>query len=252
MTTIDLTGGTTSQTLTDGTIFAAAPQGDSGTGNYDTFLVLKEKGTESGFNTDGNPLPLDDKQPAHTNALLLSDMQVVTVDGHNYYVFKLDANEPNSTTGGILSLTSLQVYSASDPNITTLPTLQSQQLLYNMDGNATDGDVTVQLNAGNNAPAGSGQGDLFVYIPASFFTGANGGYVYLYSTFGNTSDANADGGFEEWGVITSAGDNQAPTIAVEKTADPTSINEGVATQVTYTYAVTNTSPAGAADPLTLT
>ncbi|MER8574212.1 hypothetical protein NKH19_11960 [Mesorhizobium sp. M1338] len=252
-TVIDLTDGTTSWTLTDGTILTAEPQGEAGTGNYDTFLVLGAKGTESGFNTDGNPLPLDDKQPAHTNALLLTDMQVVTdADGHDYYVFKLDANEPNSTTGGVLSLTSLQIYSASDPNITSLPTLQGQQLLYNMDGNVTDGDVTVQLNAGSNAPAGSGQGDLFVYIPTSFFTSATGGYVYLYSTFGNTSDANAGGGFEEWGVITSAGDNQAPTIAVEKTANPTSINEGVATQVTYTYAVTNTSPAGAADPLTLT
>ncbi|MBA1145253.1 hypothetical protein, partial [Mesorhizobium neociceri] len=44
----------------------------------------------------------------------------------------------------------------------------------------------------------------------------------------------------------------APSIAIEKTADPTSIDEGSATDVTYTYEVTNTSAAGAFDPLTLT
>jgi hypothetical protein len=119
-----------------------------------------------------------------------------------------------------------------------------------MDGNFTDGDVTVQLDAGKDAPAGSGQGDLFVYIPTSYFTGANGAYVYLYSAFGNPSES--DGGFEEWGVITNASVDHAPAVSVEKTADPTSINEGSATDVTYTYEVTNTSVDGAADPLTLT
>ncbi|RWC51840.1 hypothetical protein [Mesorhizobium sp.] len=249
-TVIDLTGGTTSDTLTDGTIFAAAPQGDAGTGNYDTFLVLGAQGTESGFNTDGTPLPLNDGQQEHTNALLLSSMQVVTVDGHDYYVFKLDANEPNSANGALLSLNTLQIYSASDPNITSLPTLQGQQLLYDMDGNATDGDVTVDLNAGKDAPAGSGQGDLFVYIPTSFFANATGDYVYLYSTFGTPNQS--DGGFEEWGVITKASVDHAPTVAIEKTVDPLSIDEGEATTVTYTYKVTNTSADGAADPLTLT
>ncbi|TIX21489.1 hypothetical protein [Mesorhizobium sp.] len=249
-TVIDLTGGTTSDTLTDGTIFAAAPQGDAGTGNYDTFLVLGAQGTESGFNTDGTPLPLNDGQHQHTNALLLSSMQVVTVDGHDYYVFKLDANEPNSANGALLSLNTLQIYSASDPNITSLPTLQGQQLLYDMDGNPTDGDVTVDLNAGKDAPAGSGQGDLFVYIPTSFFANATGDYVYLYSTFGTPNQS--DGGFEEWGVITKASVDHAPTVAIEKTVDPLSIDEGEATTVTYTYKVTNTSADGAADPLTLT
>ncbi|MBA1144223.1 hypothetical protein, partial [Mesorhizobium neociceri] len=249
-TVVDISGATTSATLTDGTVFTAEPQGDAGTGNYDTFLVLGANGTESGFNTDGTPLPLDDKQQEHTNALLLSDMQVVTLDGHDYYVFKLDANEPNSTKGELLSLNSLQIYSASDPNITTLPTLQTQQLLYDLDGNATDGDVTVQLSAGKDAPAGSGKGDMFVYIPTSFFDNATGNYVYLYSAFGDPSDS--DGGFEEWGVITKAGVDNAPAVAIEKTVEPGEINEGEATTVTYTYKVTNTSADGAADPLTLT
>ncbi|PBB18986.1 hypothetical protein [Mesorhizobium sp. WSM4313] len=249
-TVVDLTNGTTSQTLTDGTVFSAEQQSGAGTGNYNSFLVLGANGTESGFNTDGSPLPLDDKQQEHTNALLLSDMQVVSVNGHDYYVFKLDANEPNSDKGSLLSLNSLQIYSATDPNITTLATLQAQQLLYNVDGNATDGDVTVQLDAGKDAPAGSGVGDLFVYIPTSFFAGATGNYVYLYSAFGSPSDS--DGGFEEWGVIAKASVDHAPAVAVEKTVDPSSIDEGESTTVTYTYKVTNTSADGAGDPLTLT
>ncbi|MER8753448.1 hypothetical protein NKH57_30290, partial [Mesorhizobium sp. M1050] len=237
-TVIDLSGGTTSATLTDGTILTASPQGDAGTGNYDTFLVLGAQNTESGFNTDGSPLPLDDKQQEHTNALLLSSMQVVTVGGHDYYVFKLDANEPNSATGSLLSLDSLKIYSATDPNITDLSVLQSQPPLYDMDGN---GNVTVQLNAGKDAPAGSGQGDLFVYIPTSFFTGATGNYIYLYSAFGTPSGS--DGGFEEWGVITRH--SQGPAIGIDKVtvdgavkADGLTILTGEA--ISWQYTVSNT------------
>src|SRR5439155_1227056 len=45
--------------------------------------------------------------------------------------------------------------------------------------------------------------------------------------------------------------NVAPAIKVVKSADPTSVREGGVggDQVTYTYLVTNTSPAGASDPL---
>src|SRR5206468_4151390 len=45
--------------------------------------------------------------------------------------------------------------------------------------------------------------------------------------------------------------NVAPAIKVVKTASPTSVREGGVggDQVTYTYLVTNTSPAGAQDPL---
>ncbi|WP_210249440.1 SpaA isopeptide-forming pilin-related protein, partial [Bradyrhizobium stylosanthis] len=189
-TTYDLTTSGSSATI-GGVVFQTVDLAPTGTGIFNSFLVIQDNPTEEGFNTDFSPLPLDDKQPSHTNALLLSSLQIVNVNGVDSYAFKLDANEPNSSSG-IIDLTSLKIYSATTGNVATLGALGTP--LYDMDAG---GDVTVSLNAGSDAPAGSGKGDLFVYIPVSKFAGASP-YVYLYSAFGGTAASN--GGFEEWGA----------------------------------------------------
>ena len=189
-TTYDLTASGSSTTI-DGVVFQTVDLAPTGTGIFNSFLVIQDNPTEEGFNTDFSPLPLDDKQPSHTNALLLSSLQIVKINGVDSYAFKLDANEPNSSSG-IIDLTSLKIYSATTGNVATLGALGTP--LYDMDAG---GDVTVSLNAGSDAPAGSGKGDLFVYIPVSKFAGASP-YVYLYSAFGGTAASN--GGFEEWGA----------------------------------------------------
>ena len=70
-------------TFTDdaGVIFNFADPGTgAGTGQFATFLMIgSNSGTEEGFNTDGSPLPMDDKQQEHTNAVLLSTIPIVTV-----------------------------------------------------------------------------------------------------------------------------------------------------------------------------
>ena len=190
-TTYDLTASGSSTTI-DGVVFQTVDLAPTGTGIFNSFLVIQDNPTEEGFNTDFSPLPLDDKQPSHTNALLLSSLQIVKINGVDSYAFKLDANEPNSSSG-IIDLTSLKIYSATTGNVATLGALGTP--LYDMDAG---GDVTVSLNAGSDAPAGSGKGDLFVYIPVTKFAGASP-YVYLYSAFGGTDASNA--GFEEWGAV---------------------------------------------------
>jgi hypothetical protein len=107
---------------------------------------------------------------------------------------------------------------------------------------------------------------------------ANGGQIVLAPNESFTFDYNPAGlvdvsinagetyhnvvevtGVDDEGSHASASDDHtitatdvAPAIHLEKTAAPTSIDEGTATDVTYTYEVTNTSPAGAFDPLLLT
>jgi hypothetical protein len=102
--------------------------------------------------------------------------------------------------------------------------------------------------------SGSGKGDYVFLIPKSAFDFTSPDqYLVVYMQMGTTSNsdpASTDGGFDEFGVLSVA--EAPPSIHLEKVATPTEIFEGVPTDVTYTYTVTNTSPAGAADPLTLT
>ena len=111
-TTYDLTASGSSTTI-DGVVFQTVDLAPTGTGIFNSFLVIQDNPTEEGFNTDFSPLPLDDKQPSHTNALLLSSLQIVKINGVDSYAFKLDANEPNSSTG-IIDLTCL-LYTSPSP-----------------------------------------------------------------------------------------------------------------------------------------
>lgn len=67
-----------------------------GTGQINPFLSIQANGTEAGFNTDTNPLPLDTKRPEFTNALPLNHVPVILVSSDLYREFILDANEANS------------------------------------------------------------------------------------------------------------------------------------------------------------
>jgi hypothetical protein len=51
-----------------------------------------------------------------------------------------------------------------------------------------------------NLNSGSGSGDLFVYVPVSKLGTDASDYVYLFSHFGDTHNAND--GFEEWAAAT--------------------------------------------------
>src|SRR4051812_38322269 len=82
---------------------------NSGTGNYNSFLRIQNNGEEQGFNTDTNSL-LDNKDGNWTHSLQISTLQVVTIDGVDYYEIRLDLNETNSKTGPDISLDQLQLY----------------------------------------------------------------------------------------------------------------------------------------------
>ena len=53
--------------------------------------------------------------------------------------------------------------------------------------------------------AGSGSGDMFLYVRNSDFSAANGNFVILFSQFGTPPGAQgSNDGFEEWSVLKGA------------------------------------------------
>ncbi len=134
--------------------------------------------------------------PQFTRDLQLSQVPIV----NGSYEFLLDINQTNANP--LLSLDELQLYTRATA-LTTANTLValtgSSTLRYDLDVPA---DNEVLLNYSLNS--GSGSGDLFVYIPTSFFAGSTpNDYVYLYSQFGGKGGDYAENdGFEEWAVRT--------------------------------------------------
>jgi hypothetical protein len=163
-----------------------------GTGVIDAFVAIK--GTTSsfqhGYNTDG-AVEFDTLSGGHTHALLLSDIPIVTLGGIDYREFLLDINQ--DVNHHILSLDKLKIHMASVGNLTgylTNPDFGAP--IYDLD---EGGDNYIKLD--DSFGAGSGKGDMLLFVPDSLFAGA-GNYIYLYSMCGDTIDGSD--GFEEWAV----------------------------------------------------
>lgn len=185
-----------------------------GTGVVDPFLSIQAKGTESGFNTDANPLPLDAKRATNfTDPIRVNEIGTVVGDGAfgasgtSYRQFFLDINESNNASDRYLSLNQLKIGFGTVGNLSTFPTVA-----FNMDtGNSGSEDNRVLLNY----DLGFGSGltyDLTFLIPDSFFSGhvAANDFVYLFAEFGTTGvvgtgasarDYGSSAGFEEFWAL---------------------------------------------------
>jgi hypothetical protein len=190
--------------LADGVIVRQIDAQPTGTGFIDSFVRLQAKGTgaqiEQGFNTDARPLQFDENtSPQFTRSLKLSDVPEVIIGGTKFREFLLDINQKASQP--LLSLDALRIFVASAGNLSGL-SLSTNQLagidaVYDLDAG---GDHWIKLNSRLNQ--GSGKGDMAIYIPSSYFAGADpNSYLYLYSRFGDNLTGNAD--FEEWSVASS-------------------------------------------------
>ena len=131
----DLTNGG-SYTIINGVVFTDAANTGSGTGNYNTFLALQDNNdagsSEAGFNTDDTP-PIDSSNveidQSKTHTVLLSSLVVTTIDGVDYYEFRVDLNENNSDPNAQISLDTFQIYSSSLKTIESHSKLQGQNLI---------------------------------------------------------------------------------------------------------------------------
>jgi len=195
-----------------GDLFTENYQQPTGTGVIRPFLSIQRKGQEHGFNSDAtiDALLLDDDRSHWVHSLKMDDIAAVTLAGHTgtYAQFLLDINETNNTSGRLLSMDKLELFSTSDPNLTGYSELSfdtgrasdgfggNATMIYNMDATL---DYTVELDYSLNH--GSGSGDMYVFIPYSLIQAQQGlgKYLVLYSSFGNPNTSSA--GFEEWSVL---------------------------------------------------
>ncbi|RKY08966.1 MAG: hypothetical protein DRP66_03320 [Planctomycetota bacterium] len=166
------------------------PDESAGTGVFDSFVRIQGAGTEKGYNTDGAvETGYDHKQGLYTHSLLLSDIPTVAINGDEtiYREFCLDINQNN---GDPFSLDTVEIYLETDGTIELYSGFSN--LIWDMD--AIEDSMVLTKYTLN---AGSGKGDVTMYIADDLFTGG-GDYVYLYSEFGAIGVA--DDGFEEWGI----------------------------------------------------
>jgi hypothetical protein len=204
---VDLTTDGASEFLSE-VFFQQTDPFSTGTGNISSFVQIGDA-TPNGSEVEAYNTTEDgtlDVGPSDTfnHELLLTSVPLVTLPDENgddtlYREFLLDINQLKKVNPALLSLDEIQIFLSDTPNQDTeafagdLLNLADADLIYRLDDGA---DNWIKLNYSLNT--GSGSGDMFMYIPDSFFTGFDGDYVYLYSQFG-ANLANNDG-FEEWAI----------------------------------------------------
>ncbi|HKX77454.1 MAG TPA: hypothetical protein VJM34_02930 [Novosphingobium sp.] len=190
--------------IVNGVTFTADESIVSGTGGYFTFLAVQNNGgTEEGYNHDetGGTAVLDTDN-SKTQSLAIAQMEVVNVSGTNYYVLRLDMNEPGNATGNDAPLRMLEFKLYSSNTIAT-----SGSFVANQDG-VGDGGLGAGFNkfydidtGGDNTllmkdlSSGSGGDDYQVLIPTNIVSA--GTYLTLYWKFDE-----AQAGYEEARALT--------------------------------------------------
>jgi hypothetical protein len=210
-------------------IFSDHWEQPTGTGVFDPFLTLDSNGQtstgntaiESAYNTDGTrAIYLDQQKPnAFNKTLTYGSLAKFTVNGVSYVGFDLDANEPGSTKS-LISIDNIRIYTSQGDktlagigtaNLDDLGKLRwamNQPLAGTSDGFNVANWVKLNADQNNNdsskANGGSGQADMFVFIPVSAFgtDTADSDFVWFYNLNGvhysSDGDLAAQAGFEEW------------------------------------------------------
>lgn len=188
----------------------------AGSGVIDPFIRIQPSSpsnppNEAGYNTGSTPI-LDDLANSYNQLLPLSVVPIVTLGGVDYRQFLLDINQSNGGTKHFLSLNQIQIFTggpapttfggapcdSSQSNCTTTPnvTLTGLTQVFQMSTDA----INHQIKLDADLTSGSGEADMFLYVPNSVFTG--GPDVTLFSQFGDpTGDWRQTDGYEEWATL---------------------------------------------------
>ena len=199
---IDLTGGYNICATTDGATVCSAndSSGSTGSGTFpefvgspggrpDTFFMYN---TTSSPNEAGNEVGNGSNQ---NRDVTLGDFAVVNRNGVDVFTFVLDINQTNPDP--ILSLNHVSIF-IGDGSLTGYDagadTLGGVAATWAM---PLDDLITLDYSLA----AGSGRGDMFLYVPISFFASFDtDDHLQLFSSFGNDPNNNNDG-FEEWSYL---------------------------------------------------
>ena len=166
----------------------------SGTGTYDPFLTIQNRGTEEGYNTSAGVFDTK-REPQWNHELQVRDLEQsrITIDGAEFYSFTLDINEANGGGAAPISLDSLKLFLSPTPGQTTENVESLGTKVFDLDGSHGDNTITYVDDR-----SGSGRADIAFFIPVTAFAGAGPGtYVYMYQAFGGLPGFSSDGGFEE-------------------------------------------------------
>lgn len=199
--TIDLTGGYNVCAMTDGAWVCSAndSSGSTGSGTFPEFVgtVGGRPDTFFMYNTTSSPLEAGNDVGNGINQnrdVTLGDFAVVDYGGVDVFMFVLDINQLRPDP--LLSLNHVSIF-MGDGSLTgydaSADTLGGVAATW-----AMPVDDTIELNY--SLAAGSGRGDMFLYVPVSFFAGfGTGAHLQMYSRFGSPNNNND--GFEEWSYL---------------------------------------------------
>lgn len=176
----------------------------TGTGVFDPFLSIQANGVEQGYNTSAKQGVFDTKrEPQWNHEIQVQDLEVVHINGTDYYAFLIDINEPNGGDKSQISLDALKIYTTTKTGQKTTNVDSLGEKRFDLDLPA---DSYIKYDDMNS---GSGQGDIAFFIPtAAFLTGPNAAkptdYVYMYQKWGSSIAADfsgtTQGGFEETAI----------------------------------------------------
>jgi hypothetical protein len=221
---INITTPTSTATTTaaiGGTVQLASTQLGTGSGVLNPFLTTQANGsstTEQGYNTGlgGNSPDFDTKRSGGgvTKQLNFSDLGTKVINGVSYVGFYLDANQTGSAP--LISLNQVQIFQSKIDRMdgTATPATATTPAALGFSGSQTTEVFRLnnssdpnyhQIVVDSSLGPGSGDGDLFFYVPASDFNVSLGNFIIFYTEFGTPpgSDPTNDG-FEEWGTVSGA------------------------------------------------
>lgn len=199
----------TSTTINGGVFTVAPDNSGTGTGAFNSFLRTNNNGNtdvEEGFNTDYDPVPLDDIAGTWTHSVKLSDLTSIDYNGEQYIRLFLDLGEPDSQLKPLISLLELELFvNNSTGSASSYAGLGTK--VWDLDGLV---DTTLTLDY-NILGGGNGKYDIVALFKASLFASFDSDdYFYLYNKFGietlSPPEYASEGTFEEWSFDTTGND----------------------------------------------
>lgn len=166
--------------------------GSAGSGVFRDLYRISPSGqatTEQGFNRAGT---MDTSVPNGFDPYLKFG-ELIQDASQSSYIFVIDINESNNATDRYLSVDDLKIWVGGTSDPTTLPNSLSSAMTtlgvpaYDMNPSGQQNFVLLDATLSS----GSGGGDLFVFVPKSFFpqnTAANAN-IYIYTKLGGFAGA---------------------------------------------------------------
>lgn len=175
----------------DGTFFRRTATTDdfgSGSGGFRDLYRVQDRSTATDPQDGYNRNVFDDVSIPGGFDPLLTVGDLTASSESDSYVFAFDTHESTGGTEEYISLDSFQIYVGSSTDPSPLPDTVADlgdlgTLIYDMDANGDN-----YILADSSIFAGSGQMDMFAFVPTTLFSGfAADSYVYVFTSWGSYS-----------------------------------------------------------------